>query len=150
MTRALPLLLGLVLVHGALAQDADARARRLSERLIAPCCWNETLDTHASPLATELRQEIRARLAAGQSEAAIEQDLVTRYGERIRAVPREGEPMAIAIFIAGGLALIGLVLLGLRWSRASRRREQAAPPPRATTPEEDARLERELEALEDT
>ena len=57
----------------------------LEERLMAPCCWQQTLDVHASPLATELRAEIKQRLVRGESVETIETDLVGRYGERMRA-----------------------------------------------------------------
>ncbi len=66
----------------ALAQrDADQHARErgtvllVEEHLLAPCCWNQTLDIHESPLATELRSEIRRRVDEGEAAQAIEDDL---------------------------------------------------------------------------
>src|SRR5512140_1121487 len=67
-------------------------AERLEGRLLAPCCWAQTLDIHGSEIANTLRREIRTRLKAGESPDAIEQSLVARYGERIRAVP-DGVPL---------------------------------------------------------
>src|ERR1700690_4185349 len=62
-------------------------AERLEGRLLAPCCWAQTLDIHGSDIATSLRREIRTRLKAGESADAIEASLVARYGEKMRAVP---------------------------------------------------------------
>jgi cytochrome c-type biogenesis protein CcmH len=62
-------------------------AERLEGRLLAPCCWAQTLDIHGSEIANSLRREIRTRLKAGEQPEVIEQSLVARYGERMRAVP---------------------------------------------------------------
>lgn len=56
-------------------------------RFLAPCCWQQTLDVHASAEASALRDEIRARLRAGESRERIEAALVDRYGARIVAAP---------------------------------------------------------------
>jgi cytochrome c-type biogenesis protein CcmH len=93
--------------------------RTLLGRLIAPCCWQQTLDVHESPLTRDLRREIRGRLYAGETPAAIEESLVVRYGERIRAAPTR-DPMKN---VAGGLLVValavgGLVVVALRRLRA--------------------------------
>jgi cytochrome c-type biogenesis protein CcmH len=85
-----------------------------------PCCWIQTLDVHDSPLATELRVEIRRRLTAGESSQAIEDDLALRYGEAVRAVPRGEEPrgtMALVVTVALLVSVLGVVFLGRRWVR---------------------------------
>jgi cytochrome c-type biogenesis protein CcmH len=118
-----------VLVHAVLAlpttlvvaqvaeQGADPRARALEGRLLAPCCWNQTLDIHDSELSRELHREITARLQGAESVEAIERDLVVRYGERIRAVPPSSplSTVALATFLAIFLALIGLLRIARRW-----------------------------------
>ena len=40
-------------------------ASRLEGRIMAPCCWTQTIDIHGSEPAYELRREIRKRLKAG-------------------------------------------------------------------------------------
>src|SRR5881394_2020769 len=62
-------------------------AGRLEGRIMAPCCWNQTIDIHGSEAAYELRREIRKRLKAGESPDTNEPSLVTRFGPRILAVP---------------------------------------------------------------
>jgi cytochrome c-type biogenesis protein CcmH len=94
-------------------------AERLEGRLLAPCCWAQTLDIHGSDIANSLRHEIRARLRAGESADRIEASLVERYGQRIRAVP-DSVPLDKLgglgwLAVAGAAAFVGLVLW--RWRR---------------------------------
>ncbi len=135
------------------AQDEHAHvagAHALESRLIAPCCWIQTLDVHDSPLATELRVEIRRRLTAGESSQAIEDDLALRYGEAVRAVPRGEEPrgtMALVVTVALLVSVLGVVFLGRRWVRTPLPR--ASVRPSLAGDAYDARLEAELKALAD-
>jgi cytochrome c-type biogenesis protein CcmH len=127
----------------------------VERRLLAPCCWNQTLDVHESDLATSLRHEIRARLHAGEAQSAIEDSLAARYGEKIRAVERGRDPGGAMPFFVGFAALFAggsLVALLRRWRRAGARIR----PVETTKPSdadsaggpEDARLDDELRALD--
>ncbi len=106
----------------ATAELAPAKdgARALQERLMAPCCWTQTLDVHESEVSTQLRAEIRARLARGEAPEAIEDDFAARFGERIRAVPKGKDPLK-RVPVVVGLAMlasaVGLVLVLRRWAR---------------------------------
>jgi cytochrome c-type biogenesis protein CcmH len=136
----------LVAVGRGHAQDVDPSLRALEERFIAPCCWTEPLSTHDSPLAHELREELRVRLTAGESPASIEASMVERYGERVLSTPPGIEPIAAGMLAA--ILLVGLVLY------ARRRRSTGDLPPPAehappTDPALDDALRRELAALDD-
>ena len=61
-------------------QEYVEGASRLEGRIMAPCCWNQTIDIHGSEPAYELRREIRKRLKAGESADAIEASFVQRCG----------------------------------------------------------------------
>ncbi|WP_437587696.1 cytochrome c-type biogenesis protein [Sorangium sp. So ce1000] len=100
--------------------------RALAARLLAPCCWDQTLDVHESEVARDLRREIHARLRRGEAADAIEQDLVTRYGERLRAAPSSGTLGKVALGLMLGVAVtfLGIFVLLRSWrSNAA----QAAP-----------------------
>jgi cytochrome c-type biogenesis protein CcmH len=106
------------------SQSRSVRAAELETRLFAPCCYIQTLDVHESELADKLRAEVERRLSAGETDTAIEDDLVQRFGERMRAVPREHDARwHIPLFV--GLALsIGLIIVAafaLRWRRRQAR-----------------------------
>ena len=95
-------------------------AARLEGRIMAPCCWTQTIDIHGSEPAYELRREIRRRLKAGETSDAIEASLVQRYGPKILAVPDSSPLGNVATILAiafGGAGVAGFFMLR-RWSRA--------------------------------
>lgn len=69
------------------AANGDPRLERLFAKFMAPCCWRENLLVHASPLADELRAEIRKQIAAGKSDEQIKSEFLSRYTSRILAMP---------------------------------------------------------------
>ena len=129
----------------------------LEQRLLAPCCWNQTLDMHESDLASSLRREVRARLHAGELASTIEDDMIARYGERIRAVDKGHDPGGAMPFVVGlGALSIGalLVVMLRRWRRSaasSRSRDDVRETgSKGVQPPDDpyeARLDDELRAL---
>jgi cytochrome c-type biogenesis protein CcmH len=154
----------LVLVASGRADASDAGARAQSAasalgsaapneaivegRLLAPCCYTQTLDVHESPMATELRLEVRTRLAAGESPEAVEDDFAARYGEQVRAVPRGRDPRGSMFLSATGVLVaagIGLGLLVRRWRRTPLDAPRAVPEPRDAF---DERIDAELRELD--
>ncbi len=124
-------ILVLALLVACSAERPDP-ARELETHLMAPCCWRQTLADHESPLATELRGEIRQRLAAGEAADVIDTDLVERYGARIHAL--EGSTGDPRILIGGVTALavaigLGVLALVLRRARTTPRREAVSEEP---------------------
>jgi len=127
-------------------------ASALEGRIMAPCCWTQTIDIHGSELANDLRREIRKRLKSGETSDVIEASLVGRYGPRILAVPPGSPLKTIATLLAlgmGGAGAAAFVMLK-RW------RERALVPATGPTPDTgkndaqlDARLDAELDALDD-
>ena len=128
----------------ALAQAQSRRAVELETRLFVPCCYVQTLDVHESDLADKLRGEITRRLSEGEAPQAIEDDMVARYGERVRAVPRDVDPRAnipVAVFAALTLGLLALAWVALRWQR--RQSQERIGTQNAVL---DAKYDRELDA----
>ena len=135
-------------------------ASRLEGRIMAPCCWNQTIDIHGSEPAYELRREIRKRLKAGESPDAIEASLVTRFGPKILAVPDSSPLGSLATVLSlafGGVGVAGYFMLK-RWSRAGKPGEGAGAKPKksdkdAASPAKsdalDERLDRELSEIRD-
>jgi cytochrome c-type biogenesis protein CcmH len=125
-------------------------ASRLEGRIMAPCCWTQTIDIHGSEKALELKREIRQRLRAGESPDVIEASLVERYGKRILAVPTDSPLKKIAVLLSGLLVVagVGAVFLLRRWKQGG------APPAEPRTgdagPDQwDKRVDEELEKLND-
>jgi cytochrome c-type biogenesis protein CcmH len=127
-------------------------ASALEGRIIAPCCWTQTIDIHGSELANDLRREIRKRLKSGETSDAIEASLVDRYGPRILAVPPGSPLKTVATLLALGMGAAGAAAFVMlkRW------RGRALVPATGPVPEKgkndaqlDARLDAELDALDD-
>ncbi len=124
----------------------------LQGRLMAPCCWTQTLDVHESEISTQLRAEIHTRLGRGESAEAIEDDFASRFGEQIRAMPKGRDPLRRVPALVGGAMLLSAV--GLFWvlRRWARRGDEGAPsvvePAEAAGDDYDARLDDELRRLD--
>lgn len=133
----------------AILSERIPGAERLEGRLLAPCCWNQTLDTHGSEIAYTLRREIRTRLKSGESPDQVEADLVARYGPRLRAVPDRVPLETAALFgwLALGAAGAGLAALLLRW-RSRRALPAVSEPANPARDVLDDRLDAELRRLD--
>lgn len=71
-----------------LSAQQEALAKQLEGKLIAPCCFSQTVADHYSDTAAHIKQKIRQLLAEGQSADQILDAYVRVYGERILAAPR--------------------------------------------------------------
>ena len=105
----------------------ETRARALSQELRCLVCQNQSIDDSDAPLARDLRQMVRARLQAGDSDEDIRAAVVERYGEFALFRPRFGAhtfalwAMPLFILLVGGL---------LAWRLTSNaQRQNASTPP---------------------
>ena len=65
----------------------EARARALSDELRCMVCQNQSIDDSDAPLARDIRLLIRQRIAQGESNDAVRDFLVSRYGDFILLKP---------------------------------------------------------------
>ncbi|HEX4534232.1 MAG TPA: cytochrome c-type biogenesis protein [Rhizomicrobium sp.] len=92
----------------------DARAHALDQQLRCVVCQGESLDESNATLAADLRNLIRARIAAGQSDEQIKAFLVQRYGAFILMTPPVAPSTYLLWFGPAALLLIGgLVVAGV-------------------------------------
>jgi len=116
----------------------EARARALSAELRCMVCQNESIDDSDADLAHDLRVLVRERLAAGDSDAAVLDYVVARYGEFVLLKPRLSARNAL---LWGTPALILLIGAGATFAAFHRRRRAAAAGRAAPlTPDEEAAL----------
>jgi cytochrome c-type biogenesis protein CcmH len=119
----------------------EARARQLSAELRCLVCQNQSIDESNAPLAKDLRLLVRERLTAGDSDDAVLDFIVARYGSFVLLKPPLG-PETILLWTAPLVLLLGIgagILLRLR-----HRGESDAAPARALTPEESEKLRKVL------
>jgi cytochrome c-type biogenesis protein CcmH len=92
----------------------DARTHALDQQLRCVVCQGESLDESNATLAADLRNLIRARIAAGQSDEQIKAFLVQRYGAFILMTPPVAPSTYLLWFGPAALLLIGgLVVAGV-------------------------------------
>lgn len=129
--------------------DVEREARAIEAMIIAPCCFSQQVSVHQSPAADEVRKDVRARLAAGETRQQILDAYVAQYGKRILAEP-PAKGFDLALYVLPPLLLIlsaALVVMVLR--RFSRRPALVADSPLpAPSGTYDARLDDELRDLD--
>ncbi|MBV8565208.1 MAG: cytochrome c-type biogenesis protein CcmH [Methylobacteriaceae bacterium] len=84
----------------------EARARALSAQLRCMVCQNQSIDDSDAALARDIRLLVRDRLKSGDSDAAIKQFLVARYGNFILLKP----PFTIETLLLWLTPLLALAL----------------------------------------
>lgn len=90
----------------------EARARALSAQLRCMVCQNQSIDNSNAELARDLRLLVRERLKNGDSDEAVIDYVVSRYGEFVLLNPRlRGETLLLwgaplVLFLAGATAML--------------------------------------------
>jgi cytochrome c-type biogenesis protein CcmH len=59
----------------------DARVKALSSELRCLVCQNQTVADSDSPVARDMREQVRTQLAAGKSEAEVKTYMTDRFGD---------------------------------------------------------------------
>ena len=129
-------LLGLVLV-GALALGSrgqsgppteDERIRRITSVVRCPTCRGLSAEQSDAPSAESIRDEVRRRVEAGETDAQIRGYLVSRYGEDILLRPETGGIglLVWALPLVGGTAAVAGLALVLRRRRVKPGRQLSA------------------------
>ncbi len=100
--------------------ELEARTNRLAAELRCLVCQNQTIADSQVELAVQLKREVREQLARGESEAAVRDFMVQRYGDFVLYRPpwREG---TLALWL-GPVALLLAGLGGLLWHLRERER----------------------------
>jgi cytochrome c-type biogenesis protein CcmH len=129
--------LGLALIVGADGGDgpssAAARSARISADVRCPTCEGLSTAESEAPASLAIRQEIRRRVDAGESDEEVRAYLVSRYGKDIILTP-EGTGLAALVWalpVAALVCAVGALALVFR--------RRLALPPRAAS-DEDRRL----------
>lgn len=120
----------------------EQRARALSSGLRCLVCQNQSIDDSNAPLARDLRILVRERLVAGDSDKAVTDFIVARYGDFVLLKPPFNASTALLWGAPFALLAFGMIFIWLRRSRISA-------PAAATTPLDEAERKRLDELLRD-
>lgn len=102
---------------GTAAYSFESSARQkqfeaLTEQLRCLVCQNESLWDSSAPLAKDLRTEIYHQVKSGQSETAIKQYLVERYGQFILFKPMLNSTTYVLWIIPFVLLIFAFLIAG--------------------------------------
>ena len=132
----------------AKAVDTD-RVNKIAGKLIAPCCWKQTVDVHHSAASDKIKAEIRDALQKGQKEEQIIDRFVAEYGERIRAIPK---PEGINLFLwilPAAVLFVGALIIALYLRYVTRHKNDTKAAPQVPMNESELkRVEKELNAFD--
>lgn len=140
------LLLLLVAACGGESEEPPTLAQ-LEKKYICPTCQT-TLELSNAPIAERMREFIRERIAAGDSEKEIEAALVGQFGEAVLASPpKEGFNLLAWVLplAAGAIAIAAAAVALRRWSRARPEVEPGEPASTNGRPALDPELERRVD-----
>ena len=123
----------------------EARARTLSSEIRCLVCQNQSIDESNADLARDMRRLVRERLRAGDSDRAIRDYLIKRYGDFVMLRPPVKRSTWLLWFGPGLVLLIaaGVMIVYFR----NRRR---TPSMDALDKDEQARLDVLLAEEDDT
>ena len=102
----------------------EARARELAKVLRCLVCQNQSIAESNAPLARDLRQIVRERIAAGESDDQVVDFLVIRYGDWVLLEP----PLRMTTILLwiGPFAALALAAGGVYLALGRRRGRVAA------------------------
>ena len=103
----------------------NPRLQKLYSTFMSPCCWQQNLTLHDSPIAQQLREAIQIMVKEGHSDEEIKALMVQRYTKRILALPDGPERVWLMLtpWLASLTGLFGLLsfLRRLQWDSWSAR-----------------------------
>ena len=106
----------------------EARATALADELRCPVCQGLSIHDSPSPLAQDMKDLIRAQVAAGATDGEVRDYFISKYGEWVLLEPR-AQGFNLLVYLLPALALLGggaVIFLAVR---------------RWTVPEEEGALE---------
>lgn len=100
-----------------LTSGQSAKIEKLESKLMAPCCYTQTIREHHSQEAEQMREEVTSMVAAGKSEQEIISYYKAKYGETILVVP-DGMAGTLTYLIPVGMFVLssGLLIFVIRRS----------------------------------
>jgi len=134
------------------------QAKEIERNLSCPCGCGMTVETCQSSMtcseADSIHADVMRQLTEGKTEKEVYATLVAKWGEKILAAPTK-KGLNLAAWILPFVALLAsawVIYLGVStWVRRKNQRLEATAEEqkRVLSPEDEARLQKELDALEE-
>ena len=135
---------------GAWADEAlEARVREIAGELRCPTCQAVSVNDSEAPFSVQIRDKVRRMVQEGQSAEQIKAYFVSRYGEWILRAPKK-QGLGLVLWVLPGIALAGVGAWVLRHAANAQRQGTAQEaPPAPVSPEDQARIDRDLRRFEE-
>lgn len=105
----------------------EARAQALGREIRCVVCENEPVALSQAEIAIDMRDAIRTRIAAGDSDAEVRAWFASRYGDFVLLRPKVGLETAALWGAPLILLLAGAAGIGWQVRRAGRQRDDGLP-----------------------
>ena len=105
----------------------DLRVTALSQNLRCLVCQNQTIADSQAPLAIDLKNQIREKIAQGMSDEQITDYMVQRYGDFVLYRPPVKATTVVLWFGPAALLVLGLIVLFLYLARRRKAQPTDAP-----------------------
>jgi cytochrome c-type biogenesis protein CcmH len=109
------------------ATDDEQRYRALIAELRCLVCQNQSIAESSAPLAEDLREQVRAQIAAGRTDEEIIEFLTARYGDFVRYRPAFAA-RTLLLWLGPFALLLGAGVAAAWFIRRSRAAAQPAAP----------------------
>ena len=96
----------------------EERARQISKGLRCVVCRNQSIDDSDAGIARDMRLVVRERLVAGDTDDAVREHIVSRYGEFVLMRPAFGAHTVLLWATPALLLAIGAIVLVRRRAAA--------------------------------
>lgn len=116
--------------------ETEAKAREVGKSLRCVVCQNQSIEDSGAPLAADMRQLVRERIAAGDSPDQVRAFMTERYGNFVLMKP----PLQPDTYLLWIGPFVFLILGAICWRFYLRRRAEDLEPPAPLTDEERSRL----------
>jgi cytochrome c-type biogenesis protein CcmH len=108
------ILLAMLLLNvTSLSDTQKSEIRQVEERLLAPCCYTQSIAVHGSEIAGQMRAQVTEMVVHGRTENEIVDYYRGLYGDRVLVVP-DGATGEILFSLPVIIAVFGCFVLVLR------------------------------------
>ncbi|NIR48160.1 hypothetical protein GWO43_06860 [candidate division KSB1 bacterium] len=133
-------------------EKQKALQKEVEHSLVAPCCWNMTVDQHDSQASRAVRQQIEEFIKEGRTKEEMLEYFSQQYGERILASPSQETLLGksaywlIPIAFAFGVLVVGIAIRRMAKTSTDKQPAQKPQEPQISKkdPDLDKRVENEL------
>ena len=99
----------------------EERAYALDRQLMCPVCDGQTVDQSNAQVSLDMKEVIREKLRAGESEEEILDYFSARYGDAVLASPPTSGFSAVVWIVPPAALLVGVALLAVVMRRMKKR-----------------------------